>query len=51
MTPSLALPLSREALSVMDGSTYTYRSDKARRELGWDPGDVSAELEQFLRAP
>jgi dihydroflavonol-4-reductase len=44
----LPLPLSREALRVMDGSTYTYRSDKARRELGWDPGDVDADLTHYL---
>ena len=29
-------PLSREALQVMDGSSYLYRSDKAALELGWD---------------
>lgn len=44
----VTLPLSREALRLMDGSTYVYRSDKARRELGWDAGDVDAQLEQFL---
>lgn len=44
----LPLPLSREALRVMDGSTYVYRSDTARRELGWDPGDALAELDAYL---
>jgi dihydroflavonol-4-reductase len=44
----IALPLSSEALRVMDGSTYVYRSDKARRELGWDPGDVDADLARYL---
>jgi dihydroflavonol-4-reductase len=44
----LDLPLSREALRVMDGSSYVYRSDKARRELDWDPGDVDAELARYL---
>lgn len=47
----LGLPLSREALRIMDGSTYTYRSDKARRELGWDPGDVDADLARYLARP
>jgi dihydroflavonol-4-reductase len=46
----LELPLSREALRVMDGSTYVYRSDKARRELGWEPGDVDADLSRYLAA-
>lgn len=44
----LALPLSGEALRIMDGSTYTYRSDKARRELGWEPGDVDGDLARYL---
>lgn len=37
-----AMPLSREALAVMDGSNYLYRSDKAQRELGWSAGDARA---------
>ncbi len=44
----LPLPLSGEALRVMDGSAYVYRSDRARRELGWDPGDIMAELDRYL---
>jgi dihydroflavonol-4-reductase len=44
----IALPLSGEALRVMDGSTYVYRSDKARRELGWDPGDVDGDVARYL---
>lgn len=31
----LRLPLSREALQVMDGSSYLYRSTRAEAELGW----------------
>lgn len=29
------LPLTQEALAVMDGSTYTYGSARAEAELGW----------------
>lgn len=47
-TLGVALPLSGEALAVMDGSQYVYASTKARRELGWDPGDVDAALERYL---
>jgi dihydroflavonol-4-reductase len=43
-----ALPLSREALAVMDGSTYTYSSAKARDRLGWDPGEVRPALADYL---
>lgn len=31
----LRLPLTQEALAVMDGSTYTYGSARAEAELGW----------------
>lgn len=31
----LRLPLSREALQVMDGSSYLYSSRRAEAELGW----------------
>jgi dihydroflavonol-4-reductase len=44
----IALPLSSEALRLMDGSTYVYRSDKARREFGWDPGDIDADVARYL---
>ena len=44
----VVLPLSREALAVMDGSTYTYRADKAQRDLGFDAGDFSADLERYV---
>lgn len=44
----LSLPLSSEALRVMDGSRYVYRSDKARHQLGWDAGEVEADLERYI---
>lgn len=31
----ISLPLSKEALQVMDGSSYLYRSVRAEAELGW----------------
>jgi dihydroflavonol-4-reductase len=40
-------PLSREALAVMDGSTYTYSSAKARARMGWEPGDALAALARY----
>ena len=43
-----ALPLSREALAVLDGSTYTYSSAKARRQLGWEPGDVERAFADYV---
>ena len=45
----LPLPLSGEALRVMDGSAYVYHSETARRELGWDPGDVDGDLARYLQ--
>jgi len=43
-----ALPLSREALAVMDGSSYIYSSARARARLGWDPGEVRPALADYL---
>lgn len=44
-----SMPLSKEALRVMDGSTYTYSSERAKRELGWSAGDPRQELMDYLR--
>jgi hypothetical protein len=44
----IALPLSSEALRVMDGSSYVASAAKARRELDWSPGDVERDLERYL---
>lgn len=46
----LSLPLSGEALRVMDGSTYMYRSDEARQRLGWSAGEPRQELTDYLQA-
>lgn len=40
----LKMPLSQEALRILDGSSYTYSSTKAQRELGWHAGDTHNEL-------
>lgn len=45
----LTMPLSKEALRVMDGSTYMYCSDRAKRELGWSAGDPRQELVDYLQ--
>jgi dihydroflavonol-4-reductase len=44
----IALPLSSEALRIMDGSSYVASAAKAHRELGWSPGDVERDLERYL---
>ena len=44
----IVLPLSSEALRVMDGSSYVASAAKAQRELGWSPGDVERDLERYL---
>jgi dihydroflavonol-4-reductase len=44
----VVLPLSSEALRVMDGSCYVASAAKARRELGWDAGDVERDLDRYL---
>lgn len=41
-----AMPLSNEALNIMDGSTYIYSSQKAEYKLGWSAGDARQD---FLR--
>lgn len=46
----LMMPLSLEALNIMDGSTYTYRSDKAKRLLNWSAGDPYQELKLFAQS-
>lgn len=50
----LRLPLSREALQVMDGSTYLYSSARAEAELGWPWQRICAEFdghfETYVRA-
>jgi len=49
----LRLPLSREALQVMDGSTYLYSSARAEAELGWPwqeiCGTFDARFEDYVR--
>lgn len=40
----LQMPLSQEALRILDGSSYTYSSVKAQQELGWHAGDTHNEL-------
>jgi dihydroflavonol-4-reductase len=45
-----SLPLSREALAIMDGSTYTYSSAKARARLGWAPGPLRPALAAYAAA-
>ena len=40
----LTMPLSQEALRIMDGSSYTYSCEKAQRELGWCAGESKNEL-------
>ena len=44
----IVLPLSSEALRIMDGSSYVASATKACRELGWSPGDVERDLERYL---
>lgn len=46
----LTMPLSLEALNIMDGSTYMYRSDRAKRLLNWSAGDPHQELKQFAQS-
>lgn len=43
------MPLSQEALRIMDGSTYMYCSDKAKRQLNWSEGDPVQELTAFIQ--
>lgn len=42
-------PLSVETLRVLDGSTYTYTARRAETELGWNAGDVRADLLDWLK--
>lgn len=44
----IEMPLSQEALHIMDGSTYMYCSDKAKQQLGWSEGDPKQELIQYI---
>ncbi len=44
----LGMPLSSEALRIMDGSTYTYAATKIERELGWQAGEVKQALRQYI---
>lgn len=44
------MPLSQEALRIMDGSTYMYCSDKAIKQLNWSAGDPYQELKLFAQA-
>jgi dihydroflavonol-4-reductase len=47
---AMAMPLSGEALNVMDGSQYLYRADKARQLLGWTAGEPHAMFIEYLQA-
>jgi dihydroflavonol-4-reductase len=48
------MPLSREALRVMDGSSYLYSSTRAETELGWPWQDIrgafDANFEAYVRS-
>ncbi|ATE59690.1 NAD-dependent epimerase/dehydratase family protein [Thauera sinica] len=46
----LRLPLSRETLRVMDGSTYLYSSARAEAELGWPWQQVCDEFDSRFDA-
>ena len=43
-------PLSREALQVMDGSSYLYSSARAEAELGWPWQDIRNAFEAHFEA-
>lgn len=43
------VPLSREIVRIMDGSTYMYSSHKAEQALGWSAGDTEQELINYMR--
>ncbi|WP_159566227.1 NAD-dependent epimerase/dehydratase family protein [Budvicia diplopodorum] len=45
----LTMPLSQEALRIMDGSSYMYGSEKAKRQLNWSAGDPYQELRAFAQ--
>ncbi|MBQ0213143.1 NAD-dependent epimerase/dehydratase family protein [Proteus vulgaris] len=44
----LTMPLSCEALRIMDGSTYTYSSYKAEQLLGWTAGEPLTEFKDYI---
>jgi dihydroflavonol-4-reductase len=46
----LSLPLSREALQVMDGSSYLYSGARAETELGWPWQQICAQFEDDFDA-
>ncbi len=43
------VPLNKELLNILDGSTYLYSSRKAQTELGWHAGDVEQDLTQYMQ--
>lgn len=44
----LTMPLSCEALHIMDGSSYTYSSYKAQQQLGWSAGYPKEEFIEYV---
>ncbi|MBG6038009.1 NAD-dependent epimerase/dehydratase family protein [Proteus cibarius] len=45
-----AMPLSCEALRIMDGSTYTYSSSKAEQLLGWTAGEPLNDFKDYAQS-
>ncbi|MBS6210109.1 MAG: NAD-dependent epimerase/dehydratase family protein [Proteus hauseri] len=46
----LSMPLSCEALRIMDGSTYTYSSYKAEQQLGWTAGEPLNDFKTYIQS-
>ena len=42
------MPLSREALQVMDGSNYVFSSAKAASQLNWNAGRPLQDFQSYL---
>ncbi|WP_311754790.1 NAD-dependent epimerase/dehydratase family protein [Proteus terrae] len=45
-----SMPLSCEALRIMDGSTYTYSSSKAEQLLGWTAGEPLNDFKDYAQS-
>lgn len=46
----LSFPLSQEALRILEGSTYTYHSQKAQKELGWESHSFEEDFLNYLQS-